>query len=78
MKYFLASSFNLDSRANIKCEKCQENLQKHLTTIDFFVAFKVKHAMGVKSKLICKRYGRVNFEAKSVVKWCHLFRQIEI
>ena len=45
VKYFLASSFNLDSRANIKCEKCQENLQKHLTTIDFFVAFKVKHAI---------------------------------
>lgn len=44
-KSFLASSFNLDSRPNIKCGKCQENLQKHLNTIDFFVAFKVKHAI---------------------------------
>ena len=42
---FLASSFNLDSRANIKYGKRQENLQKHLNTIDFFVAFKVKHAI---------------------------------
>ena len=45
MKSFLASSFNLDSRPNIKCGKCQEKLQKHLNTIDFFVAFKVKHAI---------------------------------
>lgn len=45
VKSFLASYFNLDSRPNIKCGKCQENLQKHLNTIDFFAASKVKHAI---------------------------------